>query len=374
LPITLLIRNTLDLPLHTGKCPSWLFEKMKKLALQISEIIVDEFGKEELLKRLSDSFWLQSLGCVLGFDWHSSGLTTTTMAALKESLNEVDLGIRIAGGKGVYALKTKEEIEELSENLGLNQKRTLFYQEMSSVVAKIDNNLVQDNYNLYLHFFVFTKDSFTVVQQGMNEKEGYARRYHWFIKENYNLIEEPHSSVLLGKEEKNLNLTSNENKELRDSIVDLVNYDLKKVLEIKSKPLLSFLKNDRLPKEHLIKLKHLSKKEIESLKKLEDLDIKEFKDLLKVKGLGKEGIRALALTSNLIYGTPISWKDFVKYSFSHGGKDGTPFPVNKKVYENTINIFEFVLKELKEKGKIKNEKKYLSKIKRLNHLIEQIYY
>jgi len=369
-----LIRNTLDLPLHTGKCPYWLFEKMKKLGLQIAEIIIDEFGKEELLKRLADSYWLQAFGCVLGFDWHSSGLTTTTLAALKESLNEVDLGIKIAGGKGVYALKTKEEINELSDKMNLNQKKSNFLQEMSSTIAKIDNNLVQDNYNLYLHFFIFSKNSFTVVQQGMNEKSGYARRYHWFIEDNCNLIEEPHNSVLIGKEETNLNLTSKENKELRDSIVELVNYDLKKILEIKSKPLSIFLnKENKLPKEHLIKLKHLSKKEIEVLKKLEEIDIKKFEDLIKVRGLGKEALRALALTSNLIYGTPISWKDFTKYSFSHGGKDGTPFPVNRRTYENTINIFEFVLKELKEKGKIKDEKRYLKKLKKLNLLVDQVY-
>ncbi len=348
---------------------------MQRLSGLIAEIIIDEFGSKELLKRLSDAFWLQALGCVLGFDWHSSGLTTTTLAALKKGLEERNLEVKIAGGKGLNALKTPEEIENLASFFNFSTKKVDKLKEYSRLIAKIDNSLVQDGYDLYLHFFIFDKKNFTVVQQGLNEKNKYARRYHWFFEINVEegkLINEPHSSVLIGKEQKSLNLTLNFHSKLREDIIKLVNYDLSEIKKVMNKPLLQYFK---LPKEHLIKLKHLSKNEIKVLNNLSNLEIKDFLDLIKVKGVGKESIRALALTSNLIYGSPISWKDFVKYSFAHGGKDKTPFPIKKEVYSNTISVMEFLVKELRAKGSISGveERKIKNKLLELSNKVDFYY-
>lgn len=333
-----------DLPLHYGRAPRWLFSRMTKLGGAIAELIVNEYGQEELLKRLSDPFWFQAFGCILGFDWHSSGLTTTTCGALKVALKERNLGIQMCGGKGATSLKTPQEIE--NTNLNLTTKRIEDLKRASRLSAKVDNALLQDGFQLYHHTLILTEQGkWAVIQQGLNGT--WARRYHWFHSKN--LIEEPHSGFYSDRIQDNvLNLTAKESRQTREKSLEIVKEGEFKVLV--------------MPKRHEIKSIDLNKRGIEFLKKVHDLQPKTYEDLLLVRGMGPKTIRALALVSNIVYGTEVSWKDPVRYSYAHGGKDGTPYPVNKGIYDKSIIFLEDVLKQAKLDKYTK-----LKALKRLNH-------
>ncbi|MCD6402850.1 MAG: DUF763 domain-containing protein, partial [Candidatus Aenigmarchaeota archaeon] len=220
-----------DLPLHHGKCPPWLFRRMKDLAKDIVRIIVLEYGEVELLKRLSNPYFFQALGCVLGFDWHSSGLTTTVCGALKEAINEDQLGIKVAGGKGKVSLKTPEEVERFSEELGLTTKKVERITYASRIAAKVDNAVLQDGYQLYHHVIVFDdKGDWSIIQQGMNTSSKYARRYHWFSQRLSNFVEEPHAAIASDKvEDRVLNLVSKKSEDVRKVSVDLVKDGVKHI-------------------------------------------------------------------------------------------------------------------------------------------------
>lgn len=346
----MLIKETVDLPLHGGKCPSWLFNKMVKLSGEISELIIEEQGKKEFFEKISNPFWFQAFGCVLGFDWHSSGLTTTTLAALKEALEKKNLGVYIAGGKGKYSFNTPKEILEKLDN-----KKGEKFVEYSKLTAKIDNNLVQDSYDLYLHFFIFDEKNWAVIQQGKNDFNNYARRYHWYNSENF--FKEPHNGVFLNKiEKKTFILTKEENYQIQEKIIELKEYSKNEIINLlRNQKTLSFYlgREIKLPKRHNITKKDLSERDLKYFEILKEIDPTNFEELLKIKGVGKKGIRALGLIASLVYGDEIDWKDFVKYSFSHGGKDKTPFPINKKVYLNSILTLEDIIKQTKIKEKEK---------------------
>ncbi|MCD6547001.1 MAG: DUF763 domain-containing protein [Nanoarchaeota archaeon] len=332
-----------NLPLHYGKAPRWLFDRMTKLSGEISEIIIDEYGADEFLRRLANPFWFQAFGCVLGFDWHSSGLTTTVLGALKVSLNEKNLGIQVCGGKGATSRKTPMEIENTEFNLSTKKIEEL--KRASKLSAKVDNSLIQDGFQLYHHNFIFTeKGKWAVVQQGMSDS--WARRYHW-LSENVNtFVEEPHSAIVCDlKKEKVLNLTAKESKETRKATLDLV----------KSKNILT------LPKRHGILKKDLTPRAMKIIKLAYELQPRDYEELISIKGVGPKTIRSLTLISDLIYGTKASWKDPVKYSFAHGGKDGIPFPVDKPIYDKSIEI----LRDAIENAKIGKKEKILA-IKRLS--------
>ncbi len=318
-----------DLPLHYGKAPRWLFSRMTKLGGAISELIVNEYGQEELLRRLSDPFWFQAFGCVLGFDWHSSGLTTTVCGALKIALKERNLGVQVCGGKGSTSLKTPQEIE--NTNLNLTTRKIEELKKASRLSAKVDNALLQDGFQLYHHTFIFTEQGkWAVIQQGLNGT--WARRYHWLHSKN--LIEEPHSGFYSDHiQDSVLNLTAKESRQTREKSLEIVKEGEFKVLV--------------MPKRHEIKSIDLDKRGIEFLKKVHDLQPETYEDLLLVRGMGPKTIRALALVSNIVYGTEVSWKDPVKYSYAHGGKDGTPYPVDKSIYDKSIIFLEDVLKQAK---------------------------
>ena len=191
-----------NLPLHGGKAPRWLFKRMVSLSKGITDIIIFEYGREELLRRLSDPFWFQALSCVLGFDWHSSGCTTVTCGALKEAINPTEHGIAIAGGKGKKSRKTPNEIEEISENYNLSSKKIEELKYSSKMAAKVDNTAIQDGHNLYHHNIFISEDGvWTVVQQGLNSETNYARRYHWFSSHIRSFIYEPHEGIVGEKSE-----------------------------------------------------------------------------------------------------------------------------------------------------------------------------
>jgi len=322
-----------NLPLHYGRCPSWLFERMVKLARAITEIIIYEYGAEGLLKRLADPFFFQAFGCVLAYDWHSSGLTTTVTAALKEGLRglENDLGIYICGGKGKTSRKTPEEIIQIAYCFSLNPDPLVYASKMS---AKVDNSALQDGYQLYHHTFIFSKDGqWTVIQQGLNDRTSFARRYHWISDSIADFVCEPHSGIASEKKEKKvLNMVAKDSDKARE-VSTLISCE-KPEKNIKNfKKIIEF----SMPYEHEIReIRPENLKKI--LLKTYEKKPKNFENLLSIKGVGPKTIRALSLISELIYGTKPSYKDPAKFSFAHGGKDGYPYPVSREQMERSIEI------------------------------------
>lgn len=328
-----------SLPLHHGECPAWLFSRMRKLARAIAQIIIMEYGKKEFLRRLSDPFFFQSLSCVLGFDWHSSGTTTVTCAALKEAIPQ-DFGIVICGGKGKASRNTVEEIEEHGEKFSLSTRKIEELKRASRLVAKVDNALVQDAHEIYHHSFIFSEDGdWAVIQQGMNVKRKTARRYHWISYNVESFVTEPHTAIVCEQKEKNvLNLVAKESEEVRKVSIDLIKDNpahLKKyIIDAKQISLTTFLNE---------KVKYLSlpwRINWQALYRAYELQPKNYEELIEIRGIGPATTRALALVSKLIFGKEPSWKDPAKYSYAHGGKDGVPYRINTKRMEKTTEILE----------------------------------
>jgi hypothetical protein len=364
--------GVVNLPLHSGKAPRWLFERMVKLAGKTTDILVYEFGKKEFLNRISNPFWFQAFSCVLGFDWHSSGTTTTTCGALKIALNKSNLGIKIAGGKGKASRKSIEEIEKFSDDFSLSSKKIEEMKYSSKMSAKVDNVCIQDGYQLYHHCFFFTEDGdWVVVQQGMNDN--YARRYHWLSSNVKTFVEEPHVAICCDKiENKVLDMTSKESKETRKVSVDLINDNpihLRKYFLTNNQSMLTdfFCKIEsfNMPKHHPIFNVDIGRDGMNVLQRVYDMQPKNYEEIVAFEGMGPKKIRALALISNLIFGSKMSWKDPVKYTFTHGGKDGFPYPVDRETYDNSIQILEDCINQAK-----LNKQEKISAFKRLNSFIE----
>lgn len=347
-----------NLPLHYGKAPPWLFNRMKNLAREITIAVVMEFGPQEMLRRLSDPSWFQSFGCLLGFDWHSSGLTTTVCGALKEGWRGMgkDLGIFIAGGKGKVSRQTPGEIDELVNRYALNPDPAhLIY--MSKMVAKVDNAALQDGYQLYHHCFIFTSSGdWCVIQQGMNETIRYARRYHWLSEKLKSLVCEPHTAICCDTEGRVLNLVAEESAEARRVIAILSGENPDKL--VKS---LHRIKLLEFPTRHHIEINDLHPEVLYKIfLKTYENPPREFTELLSREGIGPKTLRALALIADLIYGVPVSSRDPVTYSFAHGGKDGHPYPVDQSVYDQSIELF----KQAVSRAKLGQQEK-LEALKRL---------
>jgi len=358
--------GTADLPLHHGRCPAWLFRRMKKLSGEIARVIVYEYGQDEFLRRIADPFWFQAFGCVLGYDWHSSGLSTTVTGALKESAKPEEIGITICGGKGRASRKTLEEIAEFGDRFSLSTRKIDRLRYASRMTAKIDSACIQDSYTLYHHSFLLTeKGKWAVIQQGMNPANRYARRYHWLSESVKTLIEEPHNAICCNrKEESVLNMTSADSREAREISVDIVRENPLKLQNCFCRQTLlqDFLGRKtrymHMPKTHYII--DMNKRDMETLKRAYEIQPESYEELLAIHGIGAKSIRALALISELIYGKPPDWKDPVKFSFSHGGKDSVPYPVDRETYDKSIEI----LKTGIEGAKI-GERERLNAVKRL---------
>ncbi len=351
-----------DLPLHWGFAPRWLFERMVKLGRCISKIVILEYGRKEFLERLSDPFFFQSLSCVLGWDFHSSGATTVTCAALKEALNKENLGIAVLGGKGKASRKTPEEIENLAEKFSFSTRKIEELKYASRICAKVDNCVLQDGFQLYHHSFIVSEDGkFVVIQQGMNETKRYARRYHWFSEKIESFVNEPHSGIASDFVGKALNLVAKESKETRKACVDLVKDNPIHLRKYFACGILKYLK---LPVKHRIEIKNY-KGLMKALYLAYEKQPKDFEELIGIKGIGLKTIRALALLSKIIFGTEISWKDPVTFSFAHGGKDRTPYPVDRKTYDTSIKI----LTEVIEQAEI-GKKEKMEALKRIEKVVE----
>lgn len=351
-----------DLPLHYGSCPAWLFQRMKKLGKAITEIIVIEYGKDEFLRRISDPFFFQSFACVLGFDWHSSGVTTTLTGALKEaSLKE--LGIAVLGGKGKASRKTPDEIEALAEEFSFTDKKIEELKKASKLAAKVDNVALQDGFELYHHSFIVTEEGkWAVIQQGMNLETKYARRYHWLSEKVKSFVNEPHLAICCDFKCKPLNMVAKESEEARKCSVDLVKDNpihLKKYL-VPNREQKTIFKYLKMPSQHEIELDNYK-----ALQEAFEKQPKNYEELLQIKGIGAKTVRALALISNLIFGSEVSWRDPVKYSFAHGGKDGHPYPVDRKTYEESIELLQDAIQQAK-----LNKREKIEAFKRLNFFLK----
>ncbi|MFC1939832.1 DUF763 domain-containing protein [Chloroflexota bacterium] len=341
-----------NLPLHSGKAPRWLFERMVKLAREITVAIVADFGAEEMLRRLSHPYWFQAFGCILGFDWHSSGVTTTLCAALKEGIKglERDLGLFVAGGKGGTSRRTPYELGNWGELISINPAPLVYASRMS---AKVDSSAVQDGYQLYHHAFLFTRSgAWTVIQQGMNEATRYARRYHWLGEAVTDFVNEPHSAILSEDRGQALNLVASESDPARTTITGIATGE-------KPENILAELK--RIKTLDLHRRHYLSTDDLhpDSLKKIilsaYERQPGDFEQLLGLSGVGAKTIRALSLISELVHGVAPSYRDPARYSFAHGGKDGIPYPVDRKTYDQSIELLRGAINRAKLGIKEKNE-------------------
>ncbi|MBL0739620.1 DUF763 domain-containing protein [Chryseolinea lacunae] len=335
-----------DLPLHYGQVPPWLAQRMSALGGAIVESIVLEYGKSAVLSRLSDPFWFQAFGCVLGMDWHSSGITTSVMGALKKAVNPMfkDLGIYVCGGKGRHSRQTPLELMQLSERTGLNGDALV---RSSKLTAKVDNTAIQDGFQIYLHTFVVTDTGeWTVVQQGMNDASGMARRYHWHSEQVKSFVENPHTFIYGKNQGEILNLADTGAAHAKTSMLEIV----------KEKPAIMLPEIQRLvmPRHHDVQSKDVDLKRLGAVLTLaQERALPDFESLLLLEGVGPRTIQSLALVSEVIHGAPSRFTDPARFSFAHGGKDGHPFPVPTKVYDETIEI----LKTSVEKAKIGDQDK-----------------
>ena len=322
--------GTADLPLHGGRAPRWLFERMTLLAREMGLAVLSEEGTPGLMRRIADPVWFQALGCVLGFDWHSSGLTTTACGALKEGLRDLsqETGLFITGGKGKTSRKTPQEIEAACWKTGQDAVPLI---RASRLSAKVDSAAIQDGFQVYHHSFFFATDgSWAVVQQGMNEGTGMARRYHWLPPERFD--SDPHAAITGNASQPVLNLVASEAEANRSGAVSLA----------REKPItllgeMTRMRTVAMPRHHEVRLSDLHPERLARvLLSTYERQPEDYTALLAVPGVGAKALRALALVAELTYGEPASVRDPVSYSFAHGGKDGTPYSVDRGTYDATI--------------------------------------
>ncbi len=348
--------GTANLPLHYGKAPRWLFQRMAKLAREMATVMVVEFGTEEMLRRLSDPFWFQSFGCVLGFDWHSSGLTTTVCGALKDGLRglEGELGLFVAGGKGATSRRTPREIEDVGGQVAIEPQKLIY---ASRMAAKVDSAGLQDGYQIYHHTFIFNKEGlWCVVQQGMNTQTRLARRYHWLSQGVRDFVCEPHAAICCDGRGEALNMVAQESQEAREATTFTSQERPERLVRE-----LERLQNLDLPAHHYVSLKDIDPHRLSKIfLSTYDRQPQDFEELLGMPGVGPKTIRALSLMAELLYGAKPSFRDPVRFSFAHGGKDGHPYPVDREGYDRSIAILE----EATRRAKV-GEKERLAALRRL---------
>lgn len=345
-----------DLPLHYGYVPAWLAERMAKLGLAIVETLVTEYSADEAVARLSNPFWFQSLGAVMGMDWHSSGVTTSVMGALKRSVNPhaKDLGIYICGGKGKHSTQTPDELLAVGDRTGLDG---IGLSRSSRLAAKVDNTAVQDDFQLYTHNFIVSgTGQWAVVQQGMNPQTKTARRYHWHSENLQSFVETPHTSIYGENQGKILNLTDKMAAPVRNASLGLVAENPAGTIRE--------IQKLAMPAHHDVRIGDVNMKRLGAMLWVAHENQPEnFEELLLLKGMGPRALQSLALVSEVIYGTPSRFDDPARFSFAHGGKDGHPFPVPIKVYDEAIATLQGAIR----KAKIGNADK-LEAIRKLSEI------
>ena len=363
-----------DLPLHGGRVPPWLAERMTRLGALICEAIVQHYGRGELLRRLAHPFWFQSFGCVMGMDWHSSGITTSVLGALKRGLapRAGELGLHVCGGRGKHSRKTPAELVAIGERVGLDGAMLA---KSSRLVAKVDSAAVQDGFELYLHGFIVADDgAWVVVQQGLNDERGQARRYHWLSEGLKSFVEEPHAAIDGERQGTIVNLTDRRAAASRRGQVDMLQSlgpdaiarelaalekDVARPAEPVTQPLLPHL---IMPAHHDVRPKDVLARRLHgALAAAAEQGPTDFSELLLVPGVGARTIRSLAMVAEVVHGAPCRFSDPARFSLAHGGKDRQPFSVPLRVYDQTIQV----LKSAISKGKL-GQTEELGALKRLD--------
>jgi hypothetical protein len=339
--------GTADLPLHGGRVPRWLGERMTRLGAVISEAIVLEYGRDELLRRLAHPFWFQSFGAVMGMDWHSSGITTSVIGALKRGLAPLsaELGLHVCGGRGRHSRKTPDELVAVGNRVGFDGAALA---RASRLVAKVDSAAVQDGFQLYLHGFIVADDGkWVVVQQGMKDDARTARRYHWLSEGLTTFVEAPHAAIDGAGQGRIVNLTDRRAAPARRAQLDLlmgIGPDgiarelaaLDPPPSASDQPLLPHLV---MPAHHDVRAGDVVLRRLHSaLAAAADRAPEDFAELLLVPGIGERTVKALAMVAEVVHGTPCRFTDPARFSFAHGGKDRHPFPVPLRVYDETIRV------------------------------------
>lgn len=329
-----------DLPLHGGRVPPWLGQRMAALGGAISEQIILDYGQPEFLERLADPFWFQAFGCVLGMDWHSSGITTSVMGALKRALQPkaAELGVYVCGGRGRHSRRTPEELETVGEQTGLDAQQLI---RASRLSARVDNNALADGFQLYLHNFIVTREGqWVVVQQGMNDRTGMARRYHWHSAALTSFIRAPHSGIAGEPQGQIMNLVDAAAEPAQAAILEMLRQSPETNLREVRK-----LVMDRHHEvgRHCVDLKRLGA----ILATAYERSLSDFASALLLEKLGPRTLQSLALVAEVIHGTPTRFRDPARFSFAHGGKDRHPFPVPTKIYDRTVEVLQASLEKAK---------------------------
>ena len=352
--------GTADLPLHGGRVPPWLAERMTQLGTAIAEHIIHSYGTSEFLARLSDPFWFQALGCVMGMDWHSSGITTSVMGALKRGLNPrfSELGLAICGGRGRHSVRTPDELREFGGRTGLDGNELA---RTSRLTARVDNNAIADGFQLYLHSFVIHKSGeWAVVQQGMNPASRLARRYHWHSTSVRDFVSDPHTAIVGTPQGRILNLV--------DARADQAQRAL---LKIAGEPVETALQEARklvLPRHHDVRAGDVDLKRLGAvLAVAHEKELRDFASLLLVEGLGPRTLQSLALIADVVHGAPSRFNDPARFSFAHGGKDGHPFPVPQKTYDESLGVLRRALD-----GARLGQTEKIEGFRRLDHLTRAV--
>jgi len=345
-----------DLPLHGGRVPPWLGARMTRLGTVITQAIVHHYGREDFLRRLAHPFWFQSFGAVMGMDWHSSGITTSVLGALKLGLTPLraELGINVCGGRGKHSRKTPEELVAVGERTGIDGAALA---QASRLVAKVDSAAIQDGFDLYLHGFIVTDDGqWVVVQQGMNGESRYARRYHWLSEGLTSFIDEPHSAIDGPEQGVIVNLTDHRAQKSRGAQLDLLDrlgpdgiadklVALNEVPRVEAQPMLPHLV---MPAHHDVRPKDVHVRRLRgNLAAAADRAPKDFADLLLTPGVGARTVEALAMVAEVVHGAPYRFTDPARFSLAHGGKDRHPYPVPLKVYDETIGVLKSAVQQAK---------------------------
>jgi uncharacterized protein len=337
-----------DLPLHSGNVPRWLSQRMAALGGAISESIIVHYGAPELLARLADPFWFQAFGCVLGMDWHSSGITTSVVGALKRAMNPkaAELGVYVCGGRGRHSRRTPDELVTVGEQTGLDANELI---RASRLSARVDNNAVGDGFQLYLHSFIVTRDGqWVVIQQGMNDQTGMARRYHWHSAALKSFVEAPHSGIAGEPQGQIMNLVDRQAVPAQGAILDVLReHPEKNLAEIRK------LTMDRQHEvgRHCVDLKRLGAILVTAYER----NLSDFAAALLLEKLGPRTLQSLALVAEVIHGTPTRFSDPARFAFAHGGKDRHPFPVPTKVYDRTVEVLQTSLEKAKLGDKDRSE-------------------
>jgi len=368
-----------DLPLHGGRVPRWLGERMTKLGAVVAQAVVHHYGRDEFLRRLAHPFWFQSFGCVMGMDWHSSGITTSVIGALKRGLEPLapELGLHVCGGRGKHSRQTPHELIAIGERKGFDGAALA---QASRLVAKVDSAAVQDGYDLYLHGFIVADDGkWTVVQQGMNGDNRQARRYHWLSEDLKSFVDAPHAAIDGTPQGAIINLTDHRAKASRDRQIDLLRdfgpdkiaSELAAVARAPARvqqpeealaPQQMLLPHLIMPEHHDVREKDVVMRRLRgALAAAADQAPQDFADLLLVPGVGARTVEALAMVAEVVHGAPCRFSDPARFSMAHGGKDRHPYPVPIAVYDQTISV----LKSAVSQAKLGNEEE-LAAIKRLD--------